>query len=202
VILELEGVEKRGVLRGVSLAVARGEVLGIVGPAGSGKTTLLRCIAGLDEIDGGRIERNAAVGFVFQRINLWPHRTALGNVIEAPVWVRRVDAKEAVAQGEALLARMGLSEERDARPAALSPGRQQRVAIARALALRPELLLFDAPTSTLPAEEIDGVLDVMRELAAEGMTMIVASPEPSFARDAVDRVVTLDGGVILEAQPA
>jgi polar amino acid transport system ATP-binding protein len=202
VILTAASVEKRDVLRGVSLEVARGEVVGILGEPGSGKTTLLRCIARLEEIDGGTIETSAEIGFVFQRINLWPHRTALGNVIEAPVRVRRVDTKEAVAHGEALLARLGLSEQRNVRPALLSPGEQQRVAIARALALRPALMLFDAPTSALPPEEIRDVLEVMRELAAEGMTMIVTSPEPAFARDTADRVVTLAGGVIREAQPA
>jgi ABC-type polar amino acid transport system ATPase subunit len=202
VILTVEHVAKRGVLRDVSLEVARGEVVGIVGPPGSGKTTLLRCIAKLDEVDGGRIDTDAGIGFVFQRINLWPHKTALGNVIEAPLRVRRVDTKEAVAQGEALLARVGLADQRDVLPALLSPGRQQRVAIARALALRPDLMLFDAPTSMLASDEIDDVLEVMRELAAEGMTMIVSSPEPAFARDVVDRVLTLAGGVVLDAQPA
>jgi polar amino acid transport system ATP-binding protein len=202
VILTVEHVAKRGVLRDVSLEVARGEVVGIVGPPGSGKTTLLRCIAKLDEVDGGRIDTDAGIGFVFQRINLWPHKTALGNVIEAPLRVRRVDTKEAVAHGEALLARVGLADQRDVLPALLSPGRQQRVAIARALALRPDLMLFDAPTSMLASDEIDDVLEVMRELATEGMTMIVSSPEPAFARDVVDRVLTLAGGVVLDAQPA
>jgi polar amino acid transport system ATP-binding protein len=192
VILRAENVEKREVLRGVSLEVARGEVVGIVGPPGSGKTTFLRCIAKLDELDAGRIEVDAEIGFVFQRINLWPHRTALENVIEAPVWVRRMGTKDAVAQGEALLARLGITELRNVRPSRLSAGQQQRVAIARALALRPELMLFDAPTSMVEPDEIEDVLVVMRELAAEGMTMIVASPEPAFE---TDRVVTL-------AQPA
>jgi polar amino acid transport system ATP-binding protein len=192
VILRAENVEKREVFRGVSLEVARGEVVGIVGPPGSGKTTFLRCIAKLDELDAGRIEVDAEIGFVFQRINLWPHRTALENVIEAPVWVRRMGTKDAVAQGEALLARLGITELRNVRPSRLSAGQQQRVAIARALALRPELMLFDAPTSMVEPDEIEDVLVVMRELAAEGMTMIVASPEPAFE---TDRVVTL-------AQPA
>jgi polar amino acid transport system ATP-binding protein len=230
-IVNAEEVEKyfgrHRVLCGVSLQVARGEVVCILGPSGSGKTTFLRCINHLERIDGGRIEvnghligyragrngelvedteRNIArqrteIGFVFQRFNLWPHKTALENIIEAPVKVRKASRAEAVAQGEALLARVGLADKRNAYPGRLSGGQQQRVAIARALAMRPALMLFDEPTSALDPEMIGEVLEVMKELAAEGMTMVVVSHEMGFAREAADRIVMMDGGVIVEEAP-
>jgi polar amino acid transport system ATP-binding protein len=230
-IVKAEEVEKyfgrHQVLRGVSLEVQRGEVVCILGPSGSGKTTFLRCINHLERIDGGRIEvnghligyrpgRNGAlvedterniakqrteIGFVFQRFNLWPHKTALENIIEAPVKVRKVSRDEAVAQGEALLARVGLADKRNAFPGRLSGGQQQRVAIARALAMRPALMLFDEPTSALDPEMIGEVLEVMKELAAEGMTMVVVSHEMGFAREAADRIVMMDEGVIVEQAP-
>jgi polar amino acid transport system ATP-binding protein len=230
-IVKAEEVEKyfgrHQVLRGVSLEVQRGEVVCILGPSGSGKTTFLRCINHLERIDGGRIEvnghligyrpgrngglvedteRNIAkqrteIGFVFQRFNLWPHKTALENIIEAPVKVRKVSRDEAVAQGEALLARVGLADKRNAFPGRLSGGQQQRVAIARALAMRPALMLFDEPTSALDPEMIGEVLEVMKELAAEGMTMVVVSHEMGFAREAADRIVMMDEGVIVEQAP-
>jgi polar amino acid transport system ATP-binding protein len=220
---------KNHVLRGVSLDVGKQEVVCIIGPSGSGKTTFLRCINHLERIDGGRIEvnghligyrtktdgklvedteRNIAqqrteIGFVFQRFNLWPHKTALENVIEAPIKVRKVPRDEAVAQGEALLERVGLADKRNAFPNKLSGGQQQRVAIARALAMRPALMLFDEPTSALDPEMIGEVLEVMQELAAEGMTMIVVSHEMGFAREAADRIVMMDDGVVVEeAAPA
>jgi len=221
-------VEKRFgrqlVLRELSLTVRRGEVVCIIGPSGSGKTTFLRCINHLERIDGGRIEVNGhligyrpgrngglvedseahiarqrtEIGFVFQRFNLWPHRTALENVIEAPVKVRRVPRTDAVAEAERLLARVGLAEKRDAYPGRLSGGQQQRVAIARALAMRPALMLFDEPTSALDPETIGEVLDVMRELARDGMTMVCVTHEMGFAREVADRVVMMDGGQIIE----
>jgi polar amino acid transport system ATP-binding protein len=230
-IVKAEEVEKffgrHRVLCGVSLEVKRGEVVCIIGPSGSGKTTFLRCINHLERIDGGRIEvnghligyrpgkngelvedseRNIAqqrteIGFVFQRFNLWPHKTALQNIIEAPVRVRKSTKEEAVAQGEALLARVGLADKRNAYPGRLSGGQQQRVAIARALAMRPALMLFDEPTSALDPEMIGEVLEVMKELATEGMTMVVVSHEMGFAREAADRIVMMDGGVILEEAP-
>jgi polar amino acid transport system ATP-binding protein len=230
-IVKAEGVEKHfgrhRVLCGVSLEVRRQEVVCILGPSGSGKTTLLRCINHLEGIDGGRIEvnghligyrpgrngnlvedteRNIArqrteIGFVFQRFNLWPHKTALENVIEAPIKVRRTPRAEAVRQGEALLARVGLADKRDAYPNRLSGGQQQRVAIARAVAMRPALMLFDEPTSALDPEMIGEVLDVMKELAAEGMTMIVVSHEMGFAREAADRIAMMADGVIVEEAP-
>jgi polar amino acid transport system ATP-binding protein len=232
-IVKAESVDKffgrHQVLREVSLEVQRREVVCIIGPSGSGKTTFLRCINHLERIDGGRIEvnghligyrpgrngelvedteRNIArqrteIGFVFQRFNLWPHKTALQNIVEAPIKVRNVPTAEAVAQGEALLARVGLADKRDAYPGKLSGGQQQRVAIARALAMRPALMLFDEPTSALDPEMIGEVLEVMKELAEEGMTMIVVSHEMGFAREAADRIVMMDEGVIVEeASPA
>ncbi|HZR94699.1 MAG TPA: amino acid ABC transporter ATP-binding protein [Gaiellaceae bacterium] len=215
------------VLRSVSLEVRRGEVVCIIGPSGSGKTTFLRCINHLERIDGGRIEvnghligyrtteggelvedseRNIArqrteIGFVFQRFNLWPHKTALQNIAEAPIRVRRTPQREAIAQAEALLARVGLADKRDAYPNKLSGGQQQRVAIARALAMRPALMLFDEPTSALDPEMIGEVLEVMKELAAEGMTMVVVSHEMGFAREAADRIVMMDDGVVVEEAP-
>jgi polar amino acid transport system ATP-binding protein len=230
-IVTAEGVEKyfgrNHVLCSASLEVRRGEVVCIIGPSGSGKTTFLRCINHLERIDGGRIEvnghligyrtkedgtlcedseRNIArqrteIGFVFQRFNLWPHKTALENIIEAPIRVRKVAEKEAVAQGEALLERVGLADKRNAYPGKLSGGQQQRVAIARALAMRPALMLFDEPTSALDPEMIGEVLEVMRELAREGMTMVVVSHEMGFAREAADRVVMMDAGVVVEEAP-
>jgi len=232
-IVHAENVEKYfgriHCLRSVSLEVARGEVVCIIGPSGSGKTTFLRCINHLERIDAGRIEvnghligyrvkddgtlcedseRNIArqrteIGFVFQRFNLWPHKTALENIVEAPIRVRKIAEKDAVAQGEALLERVGLSDKRNAYPGKLSGGQQQRVAIARALAMRPALMLFDEPTSALDPEMIGEVLEVMKELAKEGMTMVVVSHEMGFAREAADRIVMMDEGVVVEeAAPA
>ena len=230
-VVNAEGVEKyfgsSHVLRGVSLQVKRQEVVCVIGPSGSGKTTFLRCINHLERIDGGRIEvnghligyrvkdggelvedneRNIArqrteIGFVFQRFNLWPHKTALENIIEAPVKVRGTARDEAIAQGESLLERVGLADKRNAYPNKLSGGQQQRVAIARALAMRPALMLFDEPTSALDPEMIGEVLEVMKELASEGMTMVVVSHEMGFAREAADRLVMMDGGVVVEEAP-
>jgi polar amino acid transport system ATP-binding protein len=211
------------VLRGVSLTVSPREVLVLIGPSGSGKTTFLRCINHLERIQEGRIrvnghligyrdeggklvedkERNIAaqrseIGFVFQRFNLFPHLTALENITEAPIRVRGTSADEAREIGLKLLERVGLAGKVDTYPQQLSGGQQQRVAIARALAMRPALILFDEPTSALDPEMIGEVLDVMKELAREGMTMIVVSHEMGFAREVGDRVVMMDEGVILE----
>ncbi len=214
------------VLKGVDLEVARGETVCIIGPSGSGKSTFLRCINHLERIDGGRIEVNgrligyrerngklvedsekgiarqrAEIGMVFQRFNLFPHMTALGNVIEAPIRVRGIPERQAVAAGEELLARVGLADKRDVYPGKLSGGQQQRVAIARALAMSPALMLFDEPTSALDPEVTGEVLEVMEELAREGMTMIVVTHEMGFARKAADRVVMMDDGRIIEEGP-
>ena len=227
VVLRAADVQKHfgrlHVLKGVSLDVRRRETVCIIGPSGSGKTTFIRCINHLEKLDGGRIEVNGSligyrerkgrlaedsersiarqrtqIGMVFQRFNLFPHRTALENVIEAPVHVLGVPKEQAVAEAEALLARVGLAEKRDVYPGKLSGGQQQRVAIARALAMKPALMLFDEPTSALDPEVIGEVLLVMAELAHEGMTMIVVSHEMGFAREAADRVVMMDDGRIIE----
>jgi polar amino acid transport system ATP-binding protein len=214
------------VLRGVSMDVARGEVVVLIGASGSGKTTFLRCINHLERLDGGRIyvdgqlvgyrEKNgrlmedseqevarkrAAIGMVFQRLNLFPHLSALGNVIEAPIRVRKTPRKEAEEAGRELLAKVGLADKLRAYPSQLSGGQQQRVAIARALAMEPKLMLFDEPTSALDPELVGEVLDVMKSLAREGMTMIVVSHEMGFAREVADRMVFMDEGVIVEEGP-
>lgn len=215
------------VLRGVSLQVNRGEVVCIIGPSGSGKTTFLRCLNHLERIDSGRVEldghlvgyrdrpggglielsakeiarQRAEIGFVFQRFNLWPHMTALENIIEAPVFVRGERRADAVKAAERLLERVGLRDKRDAYPSKLSGGQQQRVAIARALAMRPKLMLFDEATSALDPETVGEVLAVMAELAADGMTMICVTHEMGFAREAADRVVMMDEGLIIEEGP-
>jgi polar amino acid transport system ATP-binding protein len=210
-------------LRGVSLDVMAGEVVCIIGASGSGKTTLLRCINQLVEPDGGaiwvdgeltghRIEgrrlyplteaeiarQRRATGMVFQRFNLFPHLTALENIIEGPVQVLKRPRAEVVAEAEALLARVGLADKAGSYPAQLSGGQQQRVAIARALAMKPRLMLFDEPTSALDPELVGEVLAVMRELAATGITMIVVTHELAFAREVADRVIYMDGGAIVE----
>jgi polar amino acid transport system ATP-binding protein len=205
------------------MQVRRRETVCIIGPSGSGKTTFIRCINHLEKIDSGRIEVNGQligyreekgklvedsersiarqrtqIGMVFQRFNLFPHMTALENVIEAPIRVLGVPEGKAVAEAEALLARVGLAEKCTTYPGKLSGGQQQRVAIARALAMKPALMLFDEPTSALDPEVIGEVLRVMEELAHEGMTMIVVSHEMGFARAAADRVVMMDDGRIIE----
>jgi polar amino acid transport system ATP-binding protein len=220
VIKKFAGVE---VLRGVDLTVMPGEVACLIGPSGSGKSTFLRCINHLEKIDGGSLAvggeligyrraghklhelresdiatKRAEIGMVFQRFNLFAHKTALENVIEAPIIVKREKRSEAVERGRALLDRVGLSHRLDAYPSELSGGQQQRVAIARALAMRPRLMLFDEPTSALDPELVGEVLDVMRSLAAEGMTMIVVTHEMAFAREVGQTVAFMDEGVVVE----
>jgi polar amino acid transport system ATP-binding protein len=212
------------VLKGVSFDVGRGEVVVILGPSGSGKSTLLRLISHLDALDGGRIyvnghlvgyeERNSKlhplgdraasrsredVGMVFQRFNLFPHLDALANVITAPVHVKGVPKKEAVRRGTELLQLVGLGDKLHAYPAQLSGGQQQRVAIARALAMEPKVMLFDEATSALDPELVGEVLEVMKLLARQGMTMIVVTHEMGFAREVADCVMLMDGGVIVES---
>ncbi|MET0452537.1 MAG: amino acid ABC transporter ATP-binding protein [Mycobacterium sp.] len=212
------------VLKGVTLEVDRGQVLCIVGPSGSGKSTFLRCINHLEQVNAGRLyvdgdligyrekggkllemsPRDAAkqrrdIGMVFQHFNLFPHRTVLGNIVESPVQVKGVKKDAAVARAKELLDRVGLAEKADAYPAQLSGGQQQRVAIARALAMEPKLMLFDEPTSALDPELVGEVLAVMKELASEGMTMLVVTHEMGFAREVADQLVFMDGGVIVES---
>ena len=214
------GVE---VLKGIDLDVRKGQVVCLLGPSGSGKTTFLRCINQLETIDGGRIwvdgdlmgyEERAGrlhhlpgkaiaaqrreIGMVFQRFNLFPHKTALENIMEAPIQVKGEKKDQVRERAIALLERVGLQDKPSAYPAQLSGGQQQRVAIARALAMQPKLMLFDEPTSALDPELVGEVLAVMRELANDGMTMIVVTHEMSFAREVADHVVFMDGGVVVE----
>jgi glutamate transport system ATP-binding protein len=201
------------VLDGIDLTIDRGSAVVVAGPSGSGKSTMLRCINGLEPIDSGRIEFDgqevrstgrevygirAQIGMVFQQFNLFPHMTVAQNVALGPVEVGSIDAKMARAQAHDLLERVGIPDKVDEYPADLSGGQQQRVAIARALAIRPKLMLFDEPTSALDPEMIREVLDVMRELAREGMTMVVVTHEMGFAREVCDRIVFIDDGRIVE----
>jgi polar amino acid transport system ATP-binding protein len=212
------------VLKGVTLEVEKGQVLVLVGPSGSGKSTFLRCINHLEQVNAGRLyvdgdlvgyrergdklhemsPRDAArqrrdIGMVFQHFNLFPHRTALDNIVEAPVHVKGVKKDAALARAKDLLAQVGLSEKATAYPAQLSGGQQQRVAIARALAMSPKLMLFDEPTSALDPELVGEVLAVMKKLASEGMTMVVVTHEMGFAREVADQLVFMDAGVIVES---
>jgi polar amino acid transport system ATP-binding protein len=227
-MVRAEGVVKKfgsnTVLRDISLEVQPGEVMCLIGPSGSGKSTFLRCINHLESLSGGRLfvedeligyrqkgdkiyelsPKEAAIqrsdiGMVFQKFNLFPHMTALENVTEAPIRVKKVSKSVAVARGKELLERVGLGDKFDSYPAHLSGGQQQRVAIARALAMEPKLMLFDEPTSALDPELVGEVLDVMKELARSGMTMIVVTHEMGFAREVADSLVFMDGGVVVEA---
>jgi polar amino acid transport system ATP-binding protein len=212
------------VLKGIDLEVAEKEVCCIIGPSGSGKSTFLRCINHLEVVDAGRLsvageligyrqrgdklhemrEREVArqrqdIGMVFQRFNLFPHMTAMQNIMEAPVRVKGENRSGAQERAQRLLDRVGLGERGDAYPSQLSGGQQQRVAIARALAMEPRLMLFDEPTSALDPELVGDVLDVMRQLAEDGMTMIVVTHEMGFAREVGDSLVFMDDGVVVEA---
>ncbi|WP_396327673.1 amino acid ABC transporter ATP-binding protein [Jatrophihabitans lederbergiae] len=212
------------VLKGITLTVNRGEVMCLVGPSGSGKSTFLRCINHLEQVSAGRLwvdgelvgyqeragrlhemhpkeaaKQRRDIGMVFQRFNLFPHLTALENITEAPIRVKKQKKDAAVTRGKQLLAQVGLSEKAQAYPAQLSGGQQQRVAIARALAMDPKLMLFDEPTSALDPELVGEVLDVMKELARGGMTMIVVTHEMGFAREVADSLVFMDAGVVVEA---
>jgi len=211
------------VLRNINLEISKAEVVCIIGPSGSGKSTLLRCLNHLERISSGRVyiegelidermhgrdqlkvsqskvaEICAELGMVFQRFNLFPHMTALENVIEAPVTVRKVPKQEAVGYAVELLKRVGLEDKRNEYPSRLSGGQQQRVAIARALAMKPKIMLFDEPTSALDPELVGEVLEVMKDLAKSGMTMVVVTHEMGFAREVCSRVIFMDKGEILE----
>ena len=227
-MVRAEGVHKRfgrlEVLKGITLDVRPGEVMCMLGPSGSGKSTFLRCINHLEKINAGRLyvdgelvgyrqvgdklhelhdaevcRKRAEIGMVFQRFNLFPHMTALENVIEAPIRVKGVRRAEAIDRAKEQLARVGLADKMRSYPAQLSGGQQQRVAIARALAMQPKLMLFDEPTSALDPELVGDVLDAMRALAADGMTMVVVTHEIGFAREVGDTLVFMDGGVVVEA---
>ncbi|MBI5210213.1 MAG: amino acid ABC transporter ATP-binding protein [Elusimicrobia bacterium] len=213
------------VLNGISLEQGKGEVVVLIGPSGCGKTTLLRCINQLETFDSGRVKvgdiaveacrghlskddrarqllLRSRVGMVFQSFNLFPHMTAIENIIEAPMTVKEWTQSQAVKRGLDLLAKVGLEEKADFYPAQLSGGQQQRVAIARALAMEPEVMLFDEPTSALDPELKEDVLNVMRRLASEGMTMLVVTHEMAFARDMADRLIFIEAGRIVEQGPA
>ncbi|MFM0673156.1 amino acid ABC transporter ATP-binding protein [Paraburkholderia sediminicola] len=216
-MIKVDSIHKRfhdqHVLKGVSLNVERGQVVCLIGPSGSGKSTLLRCINGLERHDAGEItvegcavdakskqihELRAQVGMVFQRFNLFPHRTALENVFEGPVFVKKEARAQARERARHLLDKVGLAHRMNAYPAEMSGGQQQRVAIARALAMEPKAILFDEPTSALDPELVGEVLGVMRQLADDGMTMIVVTHEMAFAREVADRVCFLHDGAIHE----
>ena len=220
-MIEITNVRKsfgtNEVLKGIDASVNKGEVVCIIGPSGSGKSTILRCINGLESYNSGQISIDGItvnagdksivlireqVSMVFQKFNLFPHRTALENVIEGAVYVKKEPYGEAARHGRELLARVGLADKEHAYPSQLSGGQQQRVAIARALAMRPKAILFDEPTSALDPELVGDVLEVMRKLAVSGMTMVVVTHEMGFAREVADRVLFIDGGVIVEQGPA
>ncbi len=220
-MIEIDRLEKAFgshlVLQGVSLRVERGQVVCLIGPSGSGKSTVLRCINGLESYQGGEVrafgERvdtrapsihalRSRMGMVFQRFNLFPHRTVLENVMEGPIYVKGERPDVVRTEALELLRKVGLADKAQAWPAQLSGGQQQRVAIARALAMKPEAMLFDEPTSALDPELVGDVLEVMRQLAAEGMTMIVVTHEMGFAREVADRVCFLHSGTIVEEGPA
>jgi polar amino acid transport system ATP-binding protein len=227
-MVKAEAVHKRfgrlEVLKGIDLEVQRGEVMCLLGPSGSGKSTFLRCINHLEKINSGRLSvdgelvgyresggklhelresevagKRAQIGMVFQQFNLFPHMTAIENVTLAPTRVGKLGRTEARTRANDLLTKVGLSDKLDTYPVALSGGQQQRVAIARALAMQPKLMLFDEPTSALDPELVGDVLDAMRQLANDGMTMIVVTHEIGFAREVADTVVFMDAGVVVES---
>ncbi|AAO35179.1 polar amino acid ABC transporter ATP-binding protein [Clostridium tetani] len=217
-VIETVDITKRfnilTVFEKLNINVKKGEVLVIIGPSGSGKSTFLRCLNNLEKIDEGKIlidgeelnpkdkakMRNMIIkmGMVFQNFNLFPHMTALENVMEAPITVKGENKEKVIKRAEDLLKKVGLADRADAYPSKLSGGQKQRVAIARALAMEPEIMLFDEPTSALDPELVGEVLSVMKDLAKEGMTMVVVTHEMSFAKDVGDRVIFMDGGKIVE----
>lgn len=213
---------KLKVLKDISIEVNKGEIISIIGPSGSGKSTFLRCLNNLEDIDDGMIEiegepialykenkrvninksvirkKCSKIGMVFQNFNLFPHKTVLENIIEAPIVVNKIDKKEAIKIAESLLLKVGLLDKRDSYPSKLSGGQKQRVAIARALAMKPDIMLFDEPTSALDPELVGEVLAVIKDLAKENMTMIIVTHEMGFAREISDRVIFMDKGEIIE----
>ena len=201
-LLEIKNLKKsfndNVVLKDISLSVEKGEVLAIIGPSGSGKSTLLRCITDLEQEDSGVIQFDGTFGLVFQNFNLFPHHSVMKNITNAPIKVQKRDKKEVFVHARELLKKMGLEDKEDAYPCELSGGQQQRVSIARALAMNPDILFFDEPTSALDPELTGEILDVIKELAAEHMTMVIVTHEMAFARNVADTIIFMDGGVIVE----
>lgn len=201
-LLEVKNLKKsfddNVVLKDISLSVERGEVLAIIGPSGSGKSTLLRCITDLEQEDSGEINFDGTFGLVFQNFNLFPHHSVMKNITNAPIRVQKRDKKEVFEHARKLLSQMGLSDKEDAYPCELSGGQQQRVSIARALAMNPDILFFDEPTSALDPELTGEILTVIKDLAANNMTMVIVTHEMAFARNVADTIIFMDGGVIVE----
>ena len=201
-LLEIKNLKKsfgdNVVLKDISLSVEKGEVLAIIGPSGSGKSTLLRCITDLEQEDSGEIKFDGTFGLVFQNFNLFPHHSVMKNITNAPLRVQKRDKTEVFNHARDLLRKMGLEDKEDAYPCELSGGQQQRVSIARALAMNPDILFFDEPTSALDPELTGEILTVIKELAAEHMTMVIVTHEMAFARNVADTIIFMDGGVIVE----
>lgn len=201
-LLEIKNLKKsfgdNVVLKDISLNVDKGEVLSIIGPSGSGKSTLLRCITGLEEEDSGIIDFDGTFGLVFQNFNLFPHHSVMKNITNAPLKVQKREKGEVYNHARELLKKMGLEDKEDAYPCELSGGQQQRVSIARALAMNPDILFFDEPTSALDPELTGEILTVIKQLAAERMTMVIVTHEMNFAQNVSDTIIFMDGGVIVE----
>ena len=201
-LLEVKNLKKsfddNVVLKDISLNVEKGEVLAIIGPSGSGKSTLLRCITDLEQEDSGEINFDGTFGLVFQNFNLFPHHSVMKNITNAPIRFQKRDKKEVYEHARKLLGQMGLSDKEDAYPCELSGGQQQRVSIARALAMNPDILFFDEPTSALDPELTGEILTVIKELAAQHMTMVIVTHEMAFARNVADTIIFMDDGVIVE----
>ncbi|WP_458453951.1 amino acid ABC transporter ATP-binding protein [Methanobrevibacter sp.] len=201
-LLEIKNLKKsfgeNVVLKDISLNVEKGEVLAIIGPSGSGKSTLLRCITDLETEDSGEIKFDGTFGLVFQNFNLFPHHSVMKNITNAPMRVQKRDKDEVFKHARDLLKKMGLEDKEDAYPCELSGGQQQRVSIARALAMNPDILFFDEPTSALDPELTGEILTVIKELAAENMTMVIVTHEMTFARNVADNIIFMDDGVIVE----
>ena len=201
-LLEIKNLKKsfgdNVVLKDISLNVEKGEVLAIIGPSGSGKSTLLRCITDLETEDSGEIKFDGTFGLVFQNFNLFPHHSVMKNITNAPLRVQKRDKSEVFNHARDLLKKMGIEDKEDAYPCELSGGQQQRVSIARALAMNPDILFFDEPTSALDPELTGEILTVIRDLAAEHMTMVIVTHEMAFARNVADNIIFMDGGVIVE----
>lgn len=201
-LLEVKNLKKsfddNVVLKDISFNVDRGEVLAIIGPSGSGKSTLLRCITGLEEEDSGMINFDGTFGLVFQNFNLFPHHSVMKNITNAPIRVQKREKSEVYEHARQLLSQMGLEDKEDAYPCELSGGQQQRVSIARALAMNPDILFFDEPTSALDPELTGEILNVIKDLAAQRMTMVIVTHEMAFARNVADTIIFMDEGVIVE----